>query len=144
MARPMGEAYRHRLKIRVVMGDVDADRIHFATLFRYMDRAFGELSAALGHPHSAVLAAGYGMPVVHCECTYERPVGLDDELTVESYIGRVGNSSFTVFHEFYRLPGGERVAFGQVTHVFFDRRVGKPVPVPDWVRQAAGLRPAEG
>lgn len=136
----MGEAYRLRFKVRVVMGDVDADRIHFAALFRYMDRAFGELSAALGHPHSAVLGSGYAMPVVHCECTYRRPVGLDDELLVESYIGRVGNSSFTVCHEFYRLPDGENVASGRVTHVFLDRKTGRPIPAPDWIRQAAGRR----
>lgn len=133
----MPEQYVQEMRVRVTMGDVDANRIHFSAYYRYMDRNAGELYAAVGHPTSAVIAEGLGMPVVQSSCRYEQPVHLDDELLVRTRIAAVGRTSFTEGHEFLKLPSRERVAEGQIVHVMIDLRTGQALPVPDWIRALA-------
>jgi YbgC/YbaW family acyl-CoA thioester hydrolase len=120
---------------RLTMGDVDAVQVYAPQYFRWMDQGTTELLVALGHPLRDLLAAGYGMPAVKALCEYVAPVGLDDVLTCTSWIGRAGTSSVDFVHEF--TCGERAVARGVMTHVWVEMSDGqRPVPVPDWVREA--------
>lgn len=126
------------VRIRVAMGDVDANRIHFATYSRYMDRLDAEFFWRFGPGLKGALAGGMGFPVVHSRCDYLHSVELDDELLVRMEL-TTGRTSFTEQFDFLRLPAGELVARARLVHVCTDLTTGAPRPLPSWVgRSGAG------
>lgn len=130
-----------RLPHTVAMVDVDAVQVNFTAYFRWMDEGFIALLGELGHPLSAILAAGFATPAVDATCNYLKPVGMDDRIESISWIGRTGNSSFVVEHRFEHE--GEVIARGRLTHVWIAS--GPPAaaaPLPAWLREAgAGEEP---
>ena len=122
------------------MSEVDVSQIHYTTLYRWMDRAFCELLAEIGHPFTRLLEEGPGIPVVDSRCRFLKRVVLDDLITIRTRVGGVGRTSFRSRHEFLR--GDERVAEGELVHVCVNRGTRDPVPVPDWLRAAATEDPA--
>lgn len=123
-------------RVRVSMGDVDADRIHFATYFDYMDRTAAELYHLLGAPPRQILAEGYGLPVVHTSCDYASSLYLDDEVLVQVAVD-LGRTSLTERYRFSRMPDYEEMATATTVHVCVDLESGRPMPVPDQIRGAA-------
>ena len=107
-----GEGAVLRSTFRVVMGDVDAARLHFGAPARWMDRAPGGWPAEVGHPLSELLRTGLGVPVVDLHCRYLARVDLDDVLDAATWLGAVGTTSFRTRHRFTarRRPGDRRRA----------------------------------
>jgi YbgC/YbaW family acyl-CoA thioester hydrolase len=133
-----GEGPTAQARFTVSMAEVDLAHIHFAVYFRWMDAVHCQLLALLDHPLSEILRDGYATPAVDARCSYERPVTLDDQVTVRAWIGRVGNTSYTVSYVFEH--DGQVVAHGSSTHAWLDARaVPVSAPVPDWIRSAMSI-----
>jgi YbgC/YbaW family acyl-CoA thioester hydrolase len=120
---------------RVIMGDVDAMQVHYASHFRWFDAAFHELVAGLGHSISGIISSGYATPVVDAHCSYAVPVHVDDAIEVSAQIARAGRTSFAVR---YRITcGGSEIANGETTHVWVALPDVTPEPLPEWLRLQA-------
>jgi len=123
---------------RLSMGDVDQVIAFYGRYFSWMDDAFSELLALLGHPISGVLDAGFGMPVVDTRCRYLRPVGLDDWLEIETAVVAARRTSLDIGHVMW--TGGERVAQAHTTHVWVRRTPELHAePLPEWIRSAVAI-----
>lgn len=119
----------------VNMTDVDMVQVNFSRFFLWMDDAYDSLLRQLGHPLSSIIADGFATPVVDARCSYLRPVALDDQFTVKSGVIAVGNTSYTVAHQFSTVEGV--FAIGRVTHVWITTDgVQTPVTAPEWVRES--------
>ena len=120
---------------RIVMSEIDVSQIHFTTAYRWMDRGLCEWLADVGWPFTRLLEEGVGIPIVNSQCRFDARILLDDMITIETSVGGVGSTSFRSRHRFLR--GDELCAEGELTHVCIERGGRTPVPVPEWIRQAA-------
>ena len=75
---------------------------------------------------------GVRFMVASASCNYKSSVTYDDLVTVETQICKIKNTSFG-FN--YKVQCGTRlVAHGETLHVFTDK-TGKPIRIPEKVRQ---------
>jgi YbgC/YbaW family acyl-CoA thioester hydrolase len=120
---------------RIVMSEVDVAQIHFLTFHRWIDRGMSEWLAEIGWPFTRILETGPGIPIVDTHLSIAKRVMLDDLITLRTWMGTVGRTSFRSHHEFSRDE--EIVATGELVHVCVNRATREPVPVPDWLRERA-------
>ena len=120
------------LRIRFV--DTDASgRIHYTAMFRYFEAAEFEFLREAGVTYNDF--PDHGFPRVHVECDYKGTTRNDDLLSIGVAVAQLGNSSFTYRFQ-ARSPEGRDVAEGKITVVCLSRETGKPVPVPERLRNA--------
>jgi 1,4-dihydroxy-2-naphthoyl-CoA hydrolase len=119
--------------------DIDAAGIiFFARVFEYLHDAFFECLASRGIDIAAVLSSrAWGMPVVHAEADYRRPLRFGDAVAVELDSADIGESSLTARYTIRDASERARVyCEGRTVHVFIDRDTSRTRPVPDEVRAA--------
>lgn len=138
MSTPLRKLLAQR-DYRLALADVDAARVvYFASVFRWHESSFTGWLADLGHPLGAILAGGYGLPVVSASADYRIPIGLDSAVRLDLFAGKVGRSSCEFVTEI-RSEGGDSV--GQVRTIHPWVRFGSDgglvaEPLPDWLRSA--------
>jgi acyl-CoA thioester hydrolase len=78
------------------------------------------------------------MPVLAAsQINYRRPIEWPAQLCVELWCERMGNSSMTVGHRIVDEASGQQLySDGNVVLVWMNPTSGKPVPLPDAIRQA--------
>jgi YbgC/YbaW family acyl-CoA thioester hydrolase len=131
----VSEPHVHTETHRIVMSEVDVAQIHFVTFSRWIDRSLSEWLAEIGMPFTRLLEVGPGIPIVDSHLSIRRRVMLDDIITIRTWVGDIGRTSFRSLHEFTR--DGDLVAEAQLVHVCVDRATREPVPVPEWIRAVA-------
>jgi acyl-CoA thioester hydrolase len=92
-ALPAGEP--HRFPVRVYYEDTDAAGIvYYANYLRFAERARTELVRSLGFEHERTRReSGIVFAVRRCNADYRAPARLDDALTVETRVTRLGGAS---------------------------------------------------
>ncbi len=66
------------------------------------------------------------------------PIPYPADVAVELFAEKVGNTSVTVGHRIVSGDGATLYADGHVVMVWIDRAGGRPVPLPEAVRNALG------
>jgi acyl-CoA thioester hydrolase len=127
------------LRRRVSMAHVDNRQIFFASYFLWMQEAYEELLLHLGHPVEGHVREGVETPIVSVKCDYVRPTRLGDEVGVRARVAEVGRTSFRIQYDL--TANGSDVARGHITHVCTDPTAGRPVSVPNWLRDAVFVDP---
>ncbi|MEX1826434.1 acyl-CoA thioesterase [Luteibacter sp. CQ10] len=75
--------------------------------------------------------------MAHSEINYRLPIEWPADVQVELYVNRMGTSSMTVGHRIVDSNDATRVhADGSVTMVWIDTKSGRPVPMPQVIRDA--------
>jgi acyl-CoA thioester hydrolase len=121
--------------IEVRWGDMDAlGHVNNAQYFRYMEQARISWMTRL---HPDIFHAEEGPILVTARCHFMRPIVYPASLAVSCAAGELKRSSFPVFHEI-KLADDPSVKFaeGEVTIVWVNYKLGKSVPLPDWIRAA--------
>jgi len=78
--------------------------------------------------------------VVETGCTYFESVAFPEVVEAAIAVERLGTSSVTYRIGIFRQGGEQAVAQGRFTHVYVQRAMQKPVPIPDALRKAmAGI-----
>lgn len=72
------------------------------------------------------------------QLNYRQPIPYPADVAVELFADRVGNTSVTVGHRIVSGDGAMLYADGHVVMVWIDRATGRPVPLPEAVRDALG------
>lgn len=96
--------------------------VYFGRVFEWCHIAYEELMTALfGGIEGVFSGTDWGMPLVHAEADYKAPMKLDDRLTIELRIERLGGSSVAFG---YRVvgPDADLRATAKLVHAFVDMR----------------------
>jgi len=132
--RKSGSAPLLHRRFRVAVGDTDAAQvIYFAAPTRWAERLSSEWLADVGFPTSKMLAAGFGLPAVHCELTYHSPLRLDDEVDATLWLDKLSTRSLT-FRSDFALIGAPRPAVRMhLTQVYVrtSGAVPESLPLPE-------------
>lgn len=67
------------------------------------------------------------------EIDFVRPLGINGDVTVRTWVSRVGTTSFEVRQE--ALQGGALSTRGKTVLVHYDFNTGRPVPIPPAIRE---------
>ena len=128
---------RFPTSMRVRYADTDASgTVHHSTFLAYFEVARVEALRGLGFPVGGLEESGVFMPVVEARVKYLRPARLDELLEVSVLLERVGPASFSFDYEVTR----DRLllATGWTRIAVIERDTGRPLQLPDWVRDLLG------
>jgi acyl-CoA thioester hydrolase len=84
------------------------------------------------------LPEGLGPILAGLSCQYRRPLYYPDTVIIGTRVPSIGDSSFRMEHSIVSRASGELVAEADSALVTVDYSTGRPVPVPEAVRQAIG------
>jgi len=124
-----------RTELAVRWRDLDAfNHVNNATYLRYLEEARLRWLMTLDGPWMDAHIA----PVVESALVnFKRPIAWPEDVVVELFVDRIGNSSFTLGH---RIVSAKDTSVlycdGHVVMVWFDKRDGKSAALPHCVRAA--------
>ena len=121
---------------KVRFGDVDrAGIVYYPVIFVQTSNAVEDLMEDVGFPLNEIHDDEMGMPIVHAEADYYRPMTYGD--TVEIKVAPdVGEAS--IAFEAVGISDGETAFEAQEQHVFVDMDRFESTAVPDRLREALG------
>ena len=123
--------------MRVRYADTDASgTVHHSAYLTYFEVARVEALRGLVFPVGGLEESGVFMPVVEARVKYLRPARLDELLEVSVLLERVGPASFSFDYEVTR--DGLLLATGWTRIAVIERDTGRPLQLPDWVRDLLG------
>lgn len=70
------------------------------------------------------------------QINYRQPIPYPSDIGVELFAERAGNTSLTIGHRIASEDGATLYADGHVVMVWIDRASGRPIPLPEVVRNA--------
>jgi acyl-CoA thioester hydrolase len=79
-----------------------------------------------------------GAPVMaHSEINYRLPIEWPADIQIELFVNRMGNSSMTIGHRIVSSNDATKIhCDGSVTMVWINPKAGRPVPLPQAIRDA--------
>jgi YbgC/YbaW family acyl-CoA thioester hydrolase len=122
--------YKYRSKIKLF--DTDAAGIlFFANQFKYVEEAYEAfLSSENMNIIDIIKNSDFLVPIVHAETDYISPLTVGDNITVEIGIGKIGESSFRLYHKIFK-NGSIESGSGNTVHVCVSKTDFKRIKIPD-------------
>lgn len=131
----MTHPVRYTRKVRFSDTDCQA-HVFNATYFVYFDDAITDYLEALGIPYAEMTRRGHDLVLGRAECDFRSSGTLGEELETRVGVERVGNTSIVFGLEVVEAATGRLVAQGREVYVVLDHAAKKPVPVPEYLREA--------
>ena len=133
-------SFEHRLTVRFF--EVDRAGIaFFGRVFEYCHAAYEALLMDLGYPLSEVFDnEGWGMPLVHAEADFQRPMRMGEELAIQVAVGRLGKTSVTFDFTVRGAADGHVRATARHVHACVDMTRFESLEVPERFRAAIEAR----
>jgi len=135
----VAEPFVHRLRVRYA--DCDPQGVLFnANYLAYIDHTINEMWRCAFGSYNTMLDRGVDIVVGEVRMRFVGSARFEEEIALEATITRLGSTSVTSRHRFFRVNGetiGEQLLHADIRHVFIDRATGTKTPIPDWAR--AGL-----
>lgn len=103
----------------------------------YVDVALTELWRAAFGSYGAMVESGIDQVVADVHAAFRAPVRFDDELDLHFTVERFGRTSMT--SSWRSIVGETTCVEGEIVHVYVDAATGRPIEVPESVRE--GLVP---
>ena len=134
---PESDKWAISTEITVNWGDMDAlGHVNNSKFATWMETArmlyFYEVGMMELYENSNI-----GPILARIEVDYKFPVVFPDEVKVQTSVSRIGNSSFDMKYQISSLSReGEVAATGKVVGVLVDYNTGKPIPIPDELRES--------
>jgi acyl-CoA thioester hydrolase len=130
----MAHIFSHRLEVR--FRDCDPlGHVNNAVYLTYLEQArFAHWRALWGFGFESLPAKTPGVILARAEIDFQIPAHYGDTLEVRIDLAAIGRTSFTYDYEVLDVQG-RVVASARTVQVMYDYDVGKPVPVPDGIRQ---------
>src|SRR5260221_7097427 len=124
-----------RTELAVRWRDLDAfNHVNNAMYLRYLEEARLRWLIALDGPW---MDANVAPVVASALVNFERPIAWPEDVVVELFVDRIGNSSFTLGHRILSAKDASVLyCDGHVVMVWFDSRTQKSAPLPECVRAA--------
>lgn len=134
---PVHKRLVHELKIDVRWGDMDAmGHVNNTVYLRYFEMVRIDWLKNAGGIFDE---RGCGPVIVNAFLNFIRPVEYPGELLARHYVGEAGRTSVDTFLTLERADQpGVVWAEGGARLVWTDFKVGKAVPLPEWMRRQLG------
>ena len=122
--------------IRVRYAETDQmGYVYHGNYAAYFEVARTEAFRALGISYKELEGQGVGMPVGELHTRFRRPARYDDLLTVRVLLRELAVGSRVNFEYELLNETGELLTTGSTLMVFVSTSTGRPVPVPDSIRE---------
>ncbi|MBU1230222.1 MAG: acyl-CoA thioesterase [Proteobacteria bacterium] len=123
---------------RVSYGETDAMGVlYYAEYLHIFERARGLFIRQRGMGYAKVEARGILLPVREAWCRYRSPSRYDDEIHVRCGIVEWNRASLRFVYEIKNPDRDRLLAQGGTEHACVNRQ-GRPVGVPDWLKELFG------
>jgi len=123
------------VQVRFVETDMQG-HVFFGHYLTYFDVALTEYLKAIGYGYDAVRAKGIDFYYVEALCQYKDRAFFEEILHVHARVSNIANTSLTFEFSIFEENSDRFIATGRIVAVAVDREANKPVPVPQWLRQA--------
>jgi acyl-CoA thioester hydrolase len=122
------------MRIPIRWGDMDAmSHVNNVAYFRYFEVVRVAWMDAMAGPSDP---RGQGFVIANAFCNYLRQLEYPGELLARNYLGAIGRTSFDSYITLERSDApGVLCATGGTTTVWIDFPSGRPLPLPDTLRQ---------
>jgi acyl-CoA thioester hydrolase len=110
--------------------------VNHANFLRYMQESAFDASAAVGYDFGRYEEMGRSWTIRETDITYLRPLVYGEAVTVKTWVADFRRVRSRRAYELRQAASGEIVAQAHTDWVFIDREKGRPVTVPDALRQA--------
>lgn len=128
----------HRMPFRV--GYIDTDRaavVHHSVYLRWLEHGRIEFFRDRGLEYRALeLDDSLGLPVVECRMKYKAPARFDDEIMVETRVGRMSRA--TLRFDTLVLKGDQRLLEAEITLACVKLPEGRLRSLPESVKKVCG------
>jgi acyl-CoA thioester hydrolase len=123
--------HEHRLRVRYAETD-QMGVVHHRNYLVYLEESRTSLMRERGCSYAEMERKGWALPVRRVEMRYRAPAYYEEELSVRTRIGRIGNASITFESEVVRVSDDVAIASGSVELACIrkDAAVRRPVPLP--------------
>ena len=123
----------HTFDLRVYYEDTDAGGIvYHANYLCFAERARTEFLHKLGFSNHKMLSEDIGIVVSHLEIDYKQPAFLEDKLTVETSVLKMGAATMLLKQDIKRKD--DLIASLKVSVVFIKVSQKRPVRIPEAFR----------
>lgn len=112
--------------------------IHHSNHIVWMESARMDLFRECGVNYRELENDGFLLPVTKVVVKYVSPAFFDDDIEVRAAFTRISNVRIRIDYLMYRNDG-PLVCYGYTEHCFLSRETGKPIRIPDLVRQKMKL-----
>ena len=129
-------AFRSQLKIR--FGDIDhAGIVYYPRFLHYFHVALEEFfGQELGIDYPILINEHrIGLPTVHLETDFNRPMRYGDRIEVEVSVSKIGKTSITFGYSVFKQGEDKPWVVGHNVVVCLDMNTFKKIDIPDWLRQ---------
>lgn len=129
-------AFRSLLKIR--FGDIDhAGIVYYPRFLHYFHVAVEEFFGQELEIDYPVLINEHriGLPTVHLETDWSRPLRYGDTIEVEVSVSKIGKTSITFGYRVFKQGEDKPWAAGHNVVVCLNMNTFKKKDIPDWLRQ---------
>jgi len=119
---------------RVSYGETDSMGVlYYAEYLHIFERARSQLLRDKGMSYAEVEKRGIILPVREARCRYRKPFRYDDLIRINAGITQWGRASLTFRYLLWNEAQDTLMAEGMTQHAFVDR-TGRPVAVPEWLK----------
>ena len=128
--------FRSLLKVR--FGDIDhAGIVYYPRFLHYFHVAMEEFfGSQVGVDYATVINKyRLGLPTVHLETDFHRPLRYGDQIEIEVRVVKFGKTSITWKYTVYLEGESEPVIEGSNVTVCLDMETFKKRKIPDWLRE---------
>ncbi|GAB5379045.1 MAG: thioesterase family protein [Aliiglaciecola sp.] len=130
----MSETFTTLLRIRYA--ECDAQQVVFNSRYaEYADLAATEFIRAILGGYQSLIDRGLDNQVVNLNISWKSSARFDDVLRLETWVPKVGNSSFTMTTMIKQFESHELVAEVTTTYVFVDAKSYQKTSIPDDIRK---------
>lgn len=119
---------------RVSYGETDAMKVvYYAEYFHLFERARSEYIREGGMSYAEAEERGLYLPVAEAAARYRYPLRYDEFIYIRTWIAEWRKASLLFNYEIYNEEKSRIMATGSTLHACVNKD-GRPVPVPDWLR----------
>ncbi|MUV15171.1 acyl-CoA thioesterase [Noviluteimonas gilva] len=124
-----------RMEIAPRWRDLDAfNHVNNSNFLTYLEEARIQWFASIGREWLSDTM----MPLLAAvQLNYRAPIPYPSKIAIALFADRVGNTSVTVGHRIESIDGQTLYSDGHVVLVWIDPKSGRPIPLPDGVREMA-------
>jgi YbgC/YbaW family acyl-CoA thioester hydrolase len=131
---PPANAFEVRDRIRWSDSD-PMGIVYYGAYLRLMGVAESEMGRVCGLPVDVLrFERGVWIPRKALHLEFHSPAALEEEVIIQAWYGRIGNTAITMRFEFYRAEDRQHRASGSLTVVSVDKDSMKPRRIPEDVK----------